>query len=213
MTEKTADGRTSAYGVGRVDAAALFPAAETDLARLHARLAERAQDEALLDVAYCTIDSPVGPLLLAATPNGLVRIAYEREGFDTVLDGLAATISPRVVESPARLDRVATELAEYFAGTRRTFDLALDHVLSSGFRRLVQSHLPEIEYGHTQSYQQIAARVGNPKAVRAVGSACATNPLPVVVPCHRVLRSDGSLGGYIGGLAAKTALLDLERAA
>jgi methylated-DNA-[protein]-cysteine S-methyltransferase len=130
-----------------------------------------------------------------------------------VLRRLAARISARILRAPSRLATAAQQFDEYFAGTRRTFDLPLDLSLSTGFRQLVQRHLPTIAYGHTESYAQVARRVGNPKAVRAVGSACATNPLPVVVPCHRVLRADGSLGGYIGGLAAKAALLELEAAA
>lgn len=211
MIEPTDSGREERRG--ETGLSGEFPVSATELNRLHARLAERAQDEDLLEVAYRTIDTPVGPLLLAATAQGLVRVAYQREGFDTVLETLATKVSPRVLESPVRLDPVATELEEYFTGTRHSFDLPLDHTLSTGFRQLVQRHLPQIGYGHTQTYQQVAQLVGNPKAVRAVGSACATNPLPVVVPCHRVLRTDGSLGGYIGGVDAKTALLDLERAA
>ncbi|MDE9365494.1 methylated-DNA--[protein]-cysteine S-methyltransferase [Luteipulveratus sp. YIM 133132] len=190
----------------------LFPVDEATLARLHARLERDADTAGILDVAYRTVDSPVGPLLLAATPEGLVRVAYEREGFDDVVRALADRISPRVLRAPQRLDAAARQLEEYFAGTRHTFDLPLDHRLSSGFRQTVQAALPSIEYGHTLSYGQVAALVGNPKAVRAVGTACATNPLPVVVPCHRVLRSDGSLGGYVGGADAKSALLTLEAA-
>jgi methylated-DNA-[protein]-cysteine S-methyltransferase len=142
-----------------------------------------------------------------------VRVAYECEDFDRVLDVLANRVSPRVLRAPKRLDDAAAEIEEYFAGRRTGFELPLDYALSSGFRQLVQRHLPQIAYGHTETYKAVAAIVGNPKAVRAVGSACATNPLPVVVPCHRVLRTDGTLGGYIGGLAAKTALLTLEGAA
>lgn len=184
-----------------------------DLARLHDRLEDAAARDGLLDVAYTTIDTPVGPLLLAATRKGLVRVAYEREGHDRVLDDLAARLSPRILRAPRRLDAAAREIDEYFAGARTGFDLPLDLSLSSGFRRLVQRHLPHIGYGHTQSYREVAAIVGNPRAVRAVGTACATNPLPVVVPCHRVLRTDGTLGGYIGGLDAKAALLSLEKVA
>lgn len=191
----------------------LFPLPDETLDALRARLVQRAGEAGLVDVAYRTIDSPVGPLLLAATGQGLVRIAFEREGFDAVLSTLAATLSPRVLEAPRRLDAAATELEEYFAGTRRRFDLPLDHALSSGFRETVQRHLPRIDYGRTLSYAEVAELVGNPRAVRAVGTACATNPLPVVVPCHRVLRADGSLGGYIGGLDAKSALLSLESSA
>ena len=193
-------------------AAALAPEAG-DLGRLPARLAERAEAEGLLDVSYRIVDSPVGELLLAATPRGLVRVAFAREGFDDVLDALATRLSPRVLQAPGRLDVAAAELEEYFAGRRTHFTLPLDRALSAGFRRTVHEHLGQIGYGRTSTYKELAALVGTPAAVRAVGTACATNPLPVVVPCHRVLRSDGALGGYLGGLAAKAALLELERAA
>ncbi|MET8413281.1 methylated-DNA--[protein]-cysteine S-methyltransferase [Streptomyces sp. NPDC005195] len=183
------------------------------LAQLHRRLEREAEAVGVIDVAYTVIDSPVGRLLLAATGQGLVRVAYASEDHDLVLQALADKLSPRILHSPGRLDQAAREVEEYFERRRRTFDLPLDLSLSRGFRRLVQQHLPEIGYGQTRSYRQVAELVGNPKAVRAVGTACATNPLPVVVPCHRVLRTDGSLGGYIGGLEAKTALLELEAAA
>jgi methylated-DNA-[protein]-cysteine S-methyltransferase len=183
------------------------------VARLHRKLEQAAEDEGLLDVAYRTVDSPVGTLLLAATPLGLVRVAYDVEGHDRVLDTLASRLSPRVLRAPKRLDTVARELDEYFGGRRRSFDVPLDLSLSKGFRLLVQQHLPSIEYAQTRSYQQVAELVGNPKAVRAVGTACASNPLPVVLPCHRVLRADGTPGGYVGGPAAKTTLLSLEAAA
>ena len=183
------------------------------LTRLHRRLEQAAESEGLLDVAYRTVDSPVGTLLLAATPRGLVRVAYDIEDHDRVLDTLAGKLSPRVLRAPKRLDGAARELEEYFGGRRRSFDLPLDLSLSKGFRLLVQQYLPSIGYGQTRSYRQVAELVGNPKAVRAVGTACATNPLPVVVPCHRVLRNDGTPGGYVGGPAAKTTLLNLEAAA
>jgi len=185
---------------------------EATLARLHHKLEQRATETGLLDVAFRTIDSPVGPLLLAATPLGLVRVAYQREGHDAVLQALASRISPRILSAPRRLDEVARQLDEYFAGRRTAFDVALDRRLSAGFRRTVLDHLAAISYGHTESYAEVAAATGHPGAVRAVGSACATNPLAVVVPCHRVLRSDGSLGGYLGGLEVKRALLELEGA-
>ena len=196
-----------------MNATELFPIDPRTLDALHDRVVEAARRDGLLDVAYRTVDTPVGPLLLAATDAGLVRVAYEREDFDAVLGTLAERLSPRILRSPARLDDAARQLDEYFAGHRRAFDLRLDHALSAGFRRTVQGWLPDIAYGHTATYGEVAAAVGNPKAVRAVGSACATNPLPVVVPCHRVLRSDGSLGGYVGGPQAKSTLLTLERAA
>jgi methylated-DNA-[protein]-cysteine S-methyltransferase len=189
------------------------PADPGALARLHRRLEQAAEREGLLDIAYRTVDSPVGPLLLAATPRGLVRVAYDIEDHDLVLETLAARISPRVLRAPGRLDTAARELEEYFAGQRRVFDLPLDRSLSQGFRLLVQQHLPSIGYGQTRSYRQVAELVGNPKAIRAVGSACATNPLPVVVPCHRVILSDGTPGRYVGGPDAKITLMNLEAAA
>lgn len=192
---------------------ASFPVAPAELDRLRAALATRALAGEDLDVAYRTVDSPVGPLLLAATTTGLLRVAFAREGFEDVLTRISEAVSPRVLEAPARLDRAAGEIEEYFTGRRRAFDLPLDLSLSAGCRRTVQQYLPRIDYGATRSYREVAEQVGSPRAVRAVGTACATNPLPVVVPCHRVLRSDGSLGGYIGGLDAKTALLELEAAA
>jgi methylated-DNA-[protein]-cysteine S-methyltransferase len=189
------------------------PIDEVTLARLHRRLETDAADADLIDVAYTVVDSPVGELLLAATRKGLVRVAYANEDHDRVLHRLGQTLGWRMLRAPGRLAVAAREIDEYFARQRQSFDFEVDLSLSHGFRRLVQTHLPEIGYGQTRSYQQVAQLVGNPRAVRAVGTACATNPLPIVVPCHRVLRSDGSLGGYIGGLEAKTALLNLEAAA
>lgn len=184
-----------------------------DLDALHARLAAAAQHEGVLDIAYRFVDSPVGALLIAATELGLVRVAYGSEGHDTVLQSLADRISPRILLAPGRLDTVARQLDEYFAGKRQEFSVPLDWRLSAGFRNTVLRHLPEIGYGHTASYAAVARLAGNPNAVRAVGSACATNPLPVVVPCHRVVRSDGAMGGYLGGPEAKRLLLTLEAAA
>jgi methylated-DNA-[protein]-cysteine S-methyltransferase len=181
--------------------------------RLRARLAAAANGAGILDVAYRTIDTQVGTLLLAATTNGLVRVAYAREDHDKVLEQLANSVSPRVLRAPARLDLAASEIEEYFAGRRSLFDLPLDLQLSHGFRRIVLSHLTEIGYGRTASYAAVAAAAGNPKAVRAVGTACATNPLPIVVPCHRVVRSDGTVGQYAGGTDVKKALLALEAGA
>lgn len=183
------------------------------LAELHNRLAAAAQRDGVLDIAYRIVDSPVGPLLLAATDQGLIRVAYAIEDHDAVLQQLADKVSPRILRAPARLDAVARELDEYFTRTRRTFDVPLDWRLSAGFRAAVLHHLPEIGYGQTASYATVAALAGSPKAVRAVGTACAKNPLPVVVPCHRVVRSDGAMGGYLGGPEAKRLLLDLEAAA
>lgn len=180
--------------------------------RLTRRLAEAADREGILDVAYRTLDTPVGELLIAATPTGVVKVAYVVDDQEVVLQQLADSISPRLLWAPARLDEAAAELDDYFAGRRRTFDLPLDWSLASEFRRLVLDHLRrEVGFGRTASYATVAAGIGRPTAARAVGGACATNPLPVIVPCHRVIRSDGAAGDYIGGGAAKQTLLDLER--
>jgi methylated-DNA-[protein]-cysteine S-methyltransferase len=192
--------------------AALPEIDETAQRRLQARLAEQANQAGLLDIAYRTVDSPFGPLLLAATEQGLIRVAFALEGHDRVLDHLANQVSPRVLRAPARLDPAAREIEEYFAGRRSRFDLPLDFQLSRGFRRAVLARLIEIGYGQTASYGAVAAATGHPRAARAVGTACATNPLPIVVPCHRVVRSDGSVGQYAGGSEVKRALLALEAA-
>jgi methylated-DNA-[protein]-cysteine S-methyltransferase len=171
----------------------------------------RAEAEGLVDVAYATADSPIGPLLVAATDAGLVRLGFAREDDDAILQDLATRIAPRVVRSPARLDEVRRELDEYFSGSRDHFDLPLDWRLSHGFRKTVLEHLyADVPYGRTVSYLELATIVGNPKASRAVGTAMATNPIPIVVPCHRVLRTGGNLGGYGGGLETKVKLLALE---
>jgi methylated-DNA-[protein]-cysteine S-methyltransferase len=197
---------------------------------LRHRLAVAADAAGVLDLAFRTVDSPIGGLLLAATDRGLVRVAFEVEGLDAVLRTLAVRIGPRVVQDPpspvdvpeglqrntprgALLDEAARELDEYFAGRRTVFELPLDLRLATGFRQTVMRHMIGIGYGRTASYAQLALASGTPKAVRAVGSACATNPLPVIVPCHRVVRSDGSLGNYLAGVATKRRLLDLEAAA
>jgi methylated-DNA-[protein]-cysteine S-methyltransferase len=176
-------------------------------------LAAAAERAGILDVAYRTVDSPFGPLLLAATDEGLVRIAWEREGHDAVLVQLALAISPRVMRAPGRTDAAARELDEYFAGRRRHFDVPVDLRLAHGFRRTVLSHLRTIAYGTRETYTEVARAAGNPAAVRAAGSACARNPLPIVVPCHRVVRRDGSIGQYLAGPEVKAALLAMETAA
>ena len=190
-----------------------LPAGEEQAsARLHARLVAAAAREGILDVAYRTVDTPVGTLLLAATGQGLVRVAYASQGHDAALAQLAALVSPRILNAPGCLDEVARQLEEYFAHQRRVFDVPLDMRLAKGFRRSVLAHLQQIPYGVTESYSQVATAVGSPRAVRAAGTACAINPVPIVVPCHRVVRSDGSPGGYAGGPDAKQALLMLEAA-
>ncbi|HET9691480.1 MAG TPA: methylated-DNA--[protein]-cysteine S-methyltransferase [Acidimicrobiales bacterium] len=191
----------------------LFPAAaEGDaVGRLRSRLASGADAAGLLDVAYRSVDSPVGPLLLAATPLGVVRIAFDVQGHDAALAELAANVGPRVLRAGARLDEPTRQLEEFFTGRRRRFELPLDLRLAGGFRRRVAEALAGIGYGETVGYGALAARLGAPGAARAVGTGCARNPLPVVLPCHRVVRADGSVGDYAGGADAKRWLLDLER--
>ena len=187
-------------------------AVETDPAADVAAAVARAEAEGLVDVAYTTTDTPIGPLLVAATEAGLVRLAFSGEDPDRVLHELAVRVAPRVVASSRRLDGVRRELDEYFEGRRDHFDVPVDWRLSSGFRRSVLERLfADVSYGRTVSYLELATMVGNPKASRAVGTAMATNPIPIVVPCHRVLRTGGHLGGYGGGLPAKRALLALEK--
>ncbi|CAN5780773.1 methylated-DNA--[protein]-cysteine S-methyltransferase [soil metagenome] len=193
--------------------AACTGAGAGDAEALRTRLAIDAEHEGLLDLAYRTLDSPIGPLLVALSPHGLVRVAFESEGHDAALAHLAAVISPRILRSSRRTDDVARQLDEYFTGRRRHFDVPVDLQLARGFRRAVLSHLLEIDYGATQSYATVARAAGNPNAVRAVGSACSHNPVPVVVPCHRVVRSDGTMCGYLGGIEAKQVLLALEASA
>jgi methylated-DNA-[protein]-cysteine S-methyltransferase len=189
-----------------------FPVEQDHLRRLHVRLEREAQAGDLLDIAYRTVDSAVGPLLLAATTRGMLRVAFANEDHDSVLQNLAERVSPRVLEAHERLDPIVRQLDEYFTGRRHNFDVALDWSLSQGFRRTVLEHLnTDIGYGATVSYAALARLSGSPKAVRAVGTACATNPTPIFVPCHRVIRSDGTAGAYRGGAAAKRVLLDLER--
>lgn len=182
------------------------------LQRLRDRLTATAEPAGLLDVAYRTLDTPVGTLLLAATTAGLVRVAFDVEDHDAVLARLAEQLSPRILRSAARLDPAARQLDEYFAKRRTSFDVPVDLSLTDGFRRSVIEHLRDIDYGRRESYAEVAAAIGRPRAVRAVGTACAHNPLPVVIPCHRVVRSDGSTGQYIGGPSAKATLLELEAA-
>lgn len=170
----------------------------------------RATEEGLLDVAYTSADSPFGPLLLARTKRGLVRVGLPNQDPDELLADLAERVSPRVLEAPAELDEVRRELDLYFDGKLDRFDLRLDWRLSSGFRQRVLRAIDRIPYGQTRSYTEMARRAGNERAVRAAGTACGSNPIPLVVPCHRVLRTGGALGGYGGGLPMKRALLELE---
>ena len=175
-------------------------------------LRDRAAAEGLLDVAYATADSPFGTLLLAKTPHGLVRLGLPGEDVEAMLVDLAGRISPRVLEDHARLDEERRELDDYFAGRRHAFELPIDWQLSGGFLLRARQGIAAIPYGETRTYTDLARTAGNERAVRAAGSACSRNPIPLVVPCHRVLRSDGSLGGYAGGLEMKERLLELEQA-
>lgn len=183
-------------------------------ARARRELAVRAASEGLVDVAFERHDSPLGSIVLGATTEGLVRVGLPAEGEDAVLDELAERVSPRVLHSSRESVTLARrQLDEYFDGRRRRFDLPLDWQLTAGFRREVLRATAQIPYGHTASYREVAAEAGSPAAFRAAGSALATNPLPIVVPCHRVLPAGGGLGGYRGGAEAKARLLDLEQLA
>ena len=182
-----------------------------DVRLLVARAVAEADAGGLVDVAWAVTDTPIGPLTLAATDVGVVRIGFGEE--DAVLDELASEVSPRVVHLPARLDAARRQLDEYFAGDRRGFDLPLDRRLSRGYRRQVLEALSStVPYGEVATYKDLAVVTANPGAVRAVGTAMATNPIPIVVPCHRIVRSGGALGNYGGGPEVKAYLLRLEGA-
>lgn len=188
---------------------------EGEAAALAARTSARAADEGLAEIAYALIDAPVGRIVAAATPRGLLRLAYEFDngGVDSVLDQMAQRLSPRIVEAPARLDGVRRELDEYFDGRRDAFDLPIDWRLTrAGFTRRVLEATNRIPFGTTSTYRDIAIAAGSPKAFRAAGGALGSNPIPIVVPCHRVLASGGGLGGYTGGLERKRLLLGIEGA-
>jgi methylated-DNA-[protein]-cysteine S-methyltransferase len=180
-----------------------------------AAFVERAEREGLIDVAYATIEapSPIGQLLVAGTKRGLVRVVFgENLPHDRVLVELAEDVSPRVLEAPARLDSIRRQLDEYFEGRCTSFDLPLDWRLSHGFGQRVLRHTAQIPYGHVSTYKSMAAAAGSPRGARAAGNALGSNPIPIVVPCHRVLHSGGGLGGYGGGLDRKEFLLELEGA-
>ncbi len=168
----------------------------------------------LLDVAYATLDSPVGRILLACTGRGVVRIAYvDATDEEAVLAELAARISPRVLAAPRKLDDARRELDEYFSGRRQRFDFGLDWRLTQGFGRRVLKATARIPYGDVSTYKRVATAAGSPRGSRAAGNALGSNPLPIIVPCHRVLHSDGGLGGYTGGVERKRVLLGVEGAA
>ncbi len=176
------------------------------------RLSERFDEEGLLYVAYAQVDSPLGPLTLAASARGLLVVAYPDRPLDTVLEWLAREVSPRVLEAPKRLDPVRRELDEYFEGRLRKFTTKIDWALTRGFGKKVLQSTARIPYGEVRTYGQVAESAGSARAVRAAGNGLGSNPMPVVVPCHRVVRTGGGLGGYTGGLERKEALLAIESA-
>lgn len=183
-----------------------------DAAALAARFAARAAETGDADVAYTVVDTPAGRMVAARTPTGLVRLAYEdfNGGLDQILERLAARLSPRIVEAPARLDDTRRELDEYFAGTRQAFDIPIDWTLTTPFARRVLQATAAIPFGETSTYAHIAAAAGSPKGARPTGNALGSNPIPIIVPCHRVLATGGGLGGYTGGLSRKELLLGIE---
>lgn len=181
-----------------------------DLDRLREALARRAADEGLLDVAHGTYDSPLGTLTVMVTPRGLVRLSYPGEGIAAQLDELADRVSPRILEAPERTDAVRRQLDEYFDGARRAFDVPIDWRMVRGFSGDVLRATARIPFGSVSSYRQVAEEAGSPRAYRAAGNALGSNPVPIVVPCHRVLHASGGLGGYTGGLDRKRFLLRLE---
>jgi methylated-DNA-[protein]-cysteine S-methyltransferase len=208
MSEINVNHRTDEGDVERALRAALRGGSE---AVQPPSIVDAAAAAGLLDVAYARLDSPVGPLVLASTPQGLARLAYVDEGQEeAVMDDIAARLSPRILSAPRRLDEPRRELDEYFAGRRRAFDLTLDLRLLSAFTRRVLTATAEIPYGEVATYKEVATAAGSPRGFRAAGNALGSNPLPIVLPCHRVLHSGGGLGGYTGGLARKRVLLGIE---
>jgi methylated-DNA-[protein]-cysteine S-methyltransferase len=188
----------------------LAPSPPLDVEGLRADLARRAADEGVLDVAYGIADSPLGPLTVIVTRRGLVRLSYGHEEVDARLDEIASRISPRILASPARTDAVRRQLDEYFSGQRHGFDVPIDWRLVRGFAGDVLRATARIPFGSVSSYREVATEAGSPNAYRAAGNALGSNPIPIVVPCHRVLHAGGGLGGYTGGLERKRYLLHLE---
>lgn len=188
----------------------LLSGSPTNLNALSRRLAVQANQAGLLDVGYHTMDTAIGQILVAATDAGVVRVAFETEPFDEVLEQLARSVTPRILAAPQRADPAMRQIEDYLEGRRHHIDVPVDLQLVHGFRRDVTDHLRSIDFGTTRSYGEVAAAIGHPRAFRAVGTACANNPIPLVIPCHRVIKSDGSPGSYLGGSATKTYLLNLE---
>ena len=187
-------------------------AARRAAAQASTRLGQRIADEGLADVSYASADSPFGRLLLAATRRGLVRVAFPEEDEDAMLESLAQRVSPRIVEASSAMEPIRRELDEYFSGRRREFALPLDWRLVGPFGRRVLGVTAEIPYGGVMSYAEVAADAGSPRAHRAAGNALGANPMPIVIPCHRVVRSGGAIGNYGGGPERKRWLLELEGA-
>jgi len=195
---------------GAVIGAAARGASAARASELAAEVTRRAEADGLADIAYTTADSPFGTFTLAATDEGLVTLGLPNLPTDQILETLSAKVSPRILEAPGRLDEARRELDLYFEGRLTDFDVPLDWRLSSGFRQQVLRQIDRIPFGETRSYKEVAAGAGSPRAIRAAGSACGSNPIPIIVPCHRVLRTGGALGGYGGGLELKEELLRLE---
>jgi methylated-DNA-[protein]-cysteine S-methyltransferase len=189
-----------------------------DLDRATRALLDRAEREGLIDVAYTEVDSPFGKMLVAGSDRGILRVSFpHRKGtatraWEKLLEEIAEVVSPRIVEAPERLDDVRRQLDEYFEGRRHEFDLPLDWRLTHGFQGKAIRQIARIPYGRTLTYGELAAKAGNPRAFRAAGTACGANPLPPIVPCHRVLPAGGGVGNYGGGPEMKRALLELEGA-
>ncbi len=184
-----------------------------DWDRIRGDLAKKAGNARLIDVAYEIHDSPFGPLVVGATGSGLVRVALSVENEAAVLEDLARRISGRIMKADRpQITKARVQLDQYFEGKRKKFRLKLDWQLVHGFRREVLGATNAIPFGSTRSYTEVAVEAGSPKAVRAAGSALATNPLPIIVPCHRVLKSGGQVGSYLGGSSMKKELLEMEKA-
>ena len=194
----------------RLAAAAPGASNPPDLDRLRGELARRAAAEGLLDVAYATLDSPLGPLTVVVTPRGLLRVAYSGEPLEAQLGEVAARVSPRILAAPERTDQVRRQLDEYFDGRRRRFELPIDWRLTAGFAARVLQATARVPFGSVSTYRGVATEAGSPNAYRAAGNALGSNPIPIVVPCHRVLHAGGGIGGYTGGLERKRYLLGLE---
>jgi methylated-DNA-[protein]-cysteine S-methyltransferase len=183
----------------------------TAAAHAAGRLAAAADRQGLIDIALARVDSPLGTLVALGTERGLLMLSYSDESLEARLERVAARVSPRILEAPARLDTTRRELEEYFSGGRRSFDIPIDWSLITGYARAVLEATSAIPYGGAMSYGEVSAAAGNPRGARATGNALGSNPIPIVIPCHRVLRSGGAIGGYTGGLERKRFLLELER--